>query len=179
MRVDSAYLQGKFAAVPAPSCEPSLASRPRADADVPALSHRPQELIHTAQPYRTLPSARERNASLKQRRVACILSVPVILTSFTRENGTLSCRLCSVFPSALWAGDLAERVLSAGDVPTFCPLGPADLGEQPPQCHRLLHGLRGGGAARRPLQRPAEFWRHPDHLGEDGLPRFPSKNGAH
>lgn len=59
------------------------------------------------------------------------------------------------------------------------PCAPADLGEQPPQRHRLLHGPRGGSASRRPLQRPAELWRHPDHLGEDRLPGLPAEDGAH
>lgn len=59
------------------------------------------------------------------------------------------------------------------------PCAPADLGEQPPQRHRLLHGPRGGSASRRPLQCPAELWRHPDHLGEDRLPRLPAEDGAH
>lgn len=59
------------------------------------------------------------------------------------------------------------------------PCAPADLGEQPPQRHRLLHGPRGGSASRRPLQCPAELWRHPDHLGEDRLPGLPAEDGAH
>lgn len=55
----------------------------------------------------------------------------------------------------------------------------ADLGAQWPQRQRLLHRLRGRGAAVRPFQLQAQLWRHADRLGSDRIPGLPAQDGAH